>query len=64
MNQNIEAMNKLHKETPYKTSDFWGTLQPKIKRIAKEPRQRFRQLLRSSIPANHAKNQSEFNDQS
>lgn len=57
---NIKAMKKLHKKTPYKTSDFLGTFQPKIKRIATEPRQRFRQLLRSSIPATQARDKMEF----
>lgn len=56
-------MKKLHKKTPYKTSDFLGTFQPKIKRIAKEPRQRFRQLLRSSIPVAQARNQLGYDDQ-
>lgn len=56
-------MKKLHKKTPYKTSVFLGTFQPKIKRIAEEPRERFRQLLRSSIPAAQARNQLEYDDQ-
>lgn len=56
-------MKNLHKKNPYKTNDFLGTFQPKIKRISKEPRQRFRQLLRSSIPTPQARNQLEYGDQ-
>ncbi|MBB5645797.1 hypothetical protein HDE70_002085 [Pedobacter cryoconitis] len=55
-------MKTIHKKTSNKASDFLGTFQPKIKRIIKEPCQRFRQFLRSSIPAIEVRNQLEFDD--
>lgn len=57
-------MKKFHIITSYKTSGFLGTFKPKINRIGKEPRQRFRQHLRSSIPtASQARNQFKIDDQ-
>ena len=58
-------MKKFKKIIPdLKGREFNGKMQPKIKRVKPEPRQKIRQLLRSFIPMNRVDGIDEnFSDQ-